>query len=381
MMEAQMLQPSETLEEGVRQHAAFLDGVKSEVAVLVSELTRTSRRNIARIESTCAKIDLMTRQYLVFLTGLNAIRVAAEDKADSQAAFLDIRRDWGALTSRTSLFRSELMRWHDVRGLVQAQVKPKRHKLYSPDDKLARTTLSQVLASDDVFSWLHALFSPYPQSAEAKEQGCFPDIGLSNSEFHAHMHAAYRLFLAMRASPPARFLDVGCGAGLKVYAAVRYFEEATGFDFDPAYVTAGERFLGLDPAANTSIFQQDALTFDGYGDFDVIYFYRPISDDRRLIDMERRIAEGARPGTILIAPYLGFADRFATYGCGRVAGAVYLTRTAQTRAEFWRRKAETIGPYIVKPDDSPLKSVWSPIFDASRANGYDLPSRYKKPTY
>lgn len=376
-----MLQQSESIEDGFRQLDGFRGQARSNVAALVEELGKSTRRNVGRIESTCAQIDLLIRQYTSFLTQLNAHRVDMEGRAGSTAAVVDLRRDWGVLTARTNLFRTELTRWHEVRGLVQVHTRPKRRPLYSPDEKLSDITMSQVLASDDVFSWFHAIFSPFDQSEQAQEQDCFPDIGLSNSDFHAHMHAAYRLFLAMAKPRPARFLDVGCGAGMKVYSALRYFEKASGFDFDPAYVEAGKRFLSLDPKAETEIFQQDALTYDGYDAFDVIYFYRPISDNRRLIEMETRIAKQAQPGTILVAPYVTFGHRFEAHGCGRVAGSVYLAQTPQKTADSWRRKAERVGHVITKDDDSPLKTIWTPIFEVSRANGYDLPGRYKKPKY
>jgi hypothetical protein len=40
-----------------------------------------------------------------------------------------------------------------------------------------------------------------------------------------------------------------------------------------------------------------------------------------------------------------------------------------------------MGPYIVKPDDALLSSVWDPLLVVSRANGFDIPDRYKKPRY
>lgn len=215
----------------------------------------------------------------------------------------------------------------------------------------------------------------------AREQACFPDIGLPNSDFHAHMHAAYRLSLAQKRQAPVRFLDVGCGGGLKVYSALRYFDKGYGFDLDEAYVDAGRRLFDMDDTVEGHVFADDALTFEGYGDFDVIYFYRPISDDALLHDLERRIAETARPETILIAPYITFPQRHEELGCGRVAGAVYLANTSQKKADAWRRKAERIGVHVHKPEPPGLQSIWTPLIALSRANGHDFPHRHKKPRY
>jgi SAM-dependent methyltransferase len=380
--ETRMPQQPGTLEPYLKELDWYRANTAQEVAVLVSELSKSSRRNVAKIVSTCAKIDVLSRNYLGFMTQLNAARVGQENAAASRDELLNLRREWGVLTARSNQFRNELSRWHELRALVHLQMKPRRQKLYASETKIPLTTLSQMLASDDIFNWFHALFSPFPQSDAAKERGCFPDIGLANSDFHAHMHAAYRVLLTQKTrTEPSRFLDVGCGAGMKVYAALRYFDEAQGFDFDPAYVSAGQRFLSIDRQIDAKIFEQDALSFDGYDKFDVIYFYRPISQENMLIEMEQRIARTARPGTILIAPYRNFAGRFQDHGCGRVAGAVYLAKTSQKDADAVRRKAEQVGEYIIKSDDSPLTSVWSPIFQVSRANGYDLPRRYEKPRY
>lgn len=376
-----MLKSSDALDGFYQQFEAFRAGLQDEVAKLAAEIEKTGRRNQSAIAASCATIEAAVRDYQVFMTRVNAVRIQEEAQAESTEDLLEKRREWGAATARTNLFRGELNRWHDVKDLVHTQSKVRRQKLYSDDSKLPATTAAQLLASDDVFNWLHAIFNPSPQTEEAREYGCFPDIGLSNADFHAHLHAAYRVCLARRQAAPIRFLDVGCGAGLKVYSALRYFDEAQGLDLDPAYIEAGKRFLAMDQKANAKVFEQDALSFDGYDAFDVIYFYRPMSDDRMLVELEKSIADAARPGTVLVAPYVGFSERHADLGCGKVAGSVYLADTSQKEADAWRRKAERTGHFIIKEQPSVPRTIWSPLFDVSRANGYDTPSGYRKPKY
>ncbi|MCK0149299.1 class I SAM-dependent methyltransferase [Marivita sp. S6314] len=353
----------------------------TEVDRIVQELTKTSRRNTSTLHAASTTIDGLCRDYQTFMMQVSALRVREEATCSDRGDLLSMRHAWGEVTARTGLFQQEINRWREYRELVHQQIKPKRTKLYHPDEKLHGNTLSQTLASDDIFDKLHAMINPQPQSDAASDHACFPDIGLSNSVFHQHLHAAYRLLLAQRRQGPIRFLDVGCGAGLKVYTALRYFDEAQGFDFDAGYVEAGKRFLALDNEANAEIFEQDALTYDSYADFDVIYFYRPARDFDVLSEMEDRIVDLSKPGTVLIAPYERFSSRFEDLGCGQVDGHVYLSHTSQRQADVWRRKAELIGQYVLKDPESPLRTIWSPIADVSRQNGYDLRGAYKKPRY
>lgn len=376
-----MLKPSDALEEIHQQFAALRGRFVSEIAKIASELERPSRNKAATISASSALIDAACRDYQAFMTRVNAVRVHEEAQAENHAELLNKRREWGAATAQTNLFRNEVNRWYEVKSLVFSQVKPRRHKLYADEAKLPPAAMAQMLASDDVFTWLHRVLNSAPQSEDAKEQGCFPDIGLSNSDFHAHMHAAYRLSLAQKRQAPVRFLDVGCGGGLKVYSALRYFDKGYGFDLDKGYVEAGQRFFAMDEEAEGHIFENDALTFEGYGDFDVIYFYRPISDEALLCDLERRIADNARPGTILVAPYITFPQRHESLACGHVAGAVYLAKTSQKEADAWRRKAERIGVYVQKPESPAPQSIWAPLIEMSRASGHDFPHRHKKPRY
>lgn len=362
-----------------------LDGfdgrLKGFIQKLGVELKKPARRNFRQIDFLCTEIDRLTRDYLLFLTDMNNARAAQEASASSPDERMDIKRIWGVASARTNLFRLQINRWATIRGLVQEQRKSKQQPLYPPQAKLAQTTYTQMGASDDVFHWLHAMLNPSEQSDAARDHACFPDIALSNSEFHEHLHAAYRVILAQRRDEPVRFLDVGCGGGLKVLTAFRYFPETHGFDFDPAYVDAANDLLAKDDGLSYRVFEHDALTFEGYGDYDVIYFYRPISEESLLIEMEQAIAAQARPGTVLVAPYVSFPARHEALGCGHIGGAVYVAGMSQKQANSLRIKAERMGPYIVKPDNAPLSSVWDPLLDASRSNGFDIPDRYKKPRY
>lgn len=376
-----MLKPSDALRDIQQKYALFRGRFTAEIAKIIAELERPSRNRSVTISTASALIDAAARDYQAFLAQVNAIRVQEEAQAETQHDLLNKRREWAVTTTQTNLFRNEINRWYEVKSLVQAQVKPRRQKLYPDETKFPPSVTAQMMASDDVFTWLHALLNTAQQSDDAKAQGCFPDIGLTNSDFHAHMHAAYRVRLAQARPVPVRFLDVGCGGGLKVYSALRYCDKAYGFDLDEGYVEAGRRLLAMDKAADANIFAADALTFPGYGDFDIIYFYRPLSDESLLCQLEQRIAEHARPGTILVAPYITFPQRHADLGCGHVAGAVYLAKTSQKKADAIRRKAERTGVFVRKEEPPGVSSIWTPLIEVSRANGHDFPHRHKKPRY
>jgi len=90
-----------------------------------------------------------------------------------------------------------------------------------------------------------------------------------------------------------KFLDVGCGIGTKALLASHFFD-AYGLEINPPYAQKAIKLLG-----NDKIIQDDALKFDKYGDFDVIYAYQPMLNSLKLFD---KIAEQAKPNAI----FLGF---------------------------------------------------------------------------
>lgn len=222
-----------------------------------------------------------------------------------------------------------------------------------------------------VFTRAHSAINPVAQAAKAADLGCFPDIPLNAGRFLVNAHLAYRVLLARKQERPFRFLDVGCGGGVKVVLAADLFDRTEGLEFDPGYVEVALRTLAAMRAARSAIMQADGLTFEGYGDFDVIYFYQPMVDFDGLHLLERRIVETAQPGTVLIAPYDGFLTRAADLGCAQLCDAVFILGLDEAGADQLRADVARIGPDIVNPDlRLPTHAGWlRPLWLACQANG------------
>lgn len=101
---------------------------------------------------------------------------------------------------------------------------------------------------------------------------------------------------------PVSFLEVGCAQGRNLLIArnarILNIDRLAGFDLNPNMVAGGQEQLGLGDA----LFVQDALSYD-YGDFDVVFSYRPISYNPLQEQLEARMARTMRRGAYLIAPY------------------------------------------------------------------------------
>ena len=93
-------------------------------------------------------------------------------------------------------------------------------------------------------------------------------------------------------------LDVGCGKGVVLKEAAKFpFERIAGIELQEELVrTAGKNFRILGLEKRISCMQADALDFDGYGEFDVFFFFNPFSEEvfGRVIDrvLESRKSDG-----------------------------------------------------------------------------------------
>lgn len=99
------------------------------------------------------------------------------------------------------------------------------------------------------------------------------------------------------------FLDAGCGVGnILIYAySLGMFSKIMGLELDAqTYEYAKILVNGGDTNHYAWVLQQDILTFDKYGDFDVIYYYCPFSDVEKESEFESLVEEQAKVGAIII---------------------------------------------------------------------------------
>lgn len=236
-----------------------------------------------------------------------------------------------------------------VQEALQQVHRGAQRPLYPPLPSRRDVLRSRHDVMDATLMALHHMINPAPQSDAAEALGCFPDIPLGSADFTAHAHAAYRVALAQHRRAP-RFLDVGCGGGMKMLLASAFFDRAEGLDFDPAYVRAAQTAFSRMQVTRCRAFEANALTFEGYADYEVIYFFQPMSDNDGLCALEDRILAKARPGTILIAPYQKFLRRWPGLDCSQIEDAVYVTGIDAAAAAALHREARRIGPEVLSPD-------------------------------
>ena len=106
------------------------------------------------------------------------------------------------------------------------------------------------------------------------------------------------IFQTLDFSRCRNLLDVGCGKGVVLKEAAKFpFERIAGIELQEELVrTAGKNFRILGLERRISCMQADALDFDGYGEFDVFFFFNPFSEEvfGRVIDriLESRKSDG-----------------------------------------------------------------------------------------
>jgi SAM-dependent methyltransferase len=274
------------------------------------------------------------------------------------------------MARRVKAMRGRLRAWSRVLEALHQIERRRTFPLLDRGGHLLDISATQRAIADRSFTQVHRAVNPQVQAASAGDLGCFPDIALSVTLFTEIAHLAYRILLARKARRPARFLDVGCGGGLKVVIAAQFFDRAEGIEFDPGYAeTARRTFAALD-ARRCSVIEGDALAFAGYGDYDVIYLYRPMRNDALQAALEARIVAMARPGTVILAPF-GTMDLQAE-GCRPIQSAVFVAGISAAEAEGLRRETLRMGPHVASPERPlPRDLGWlSPLWLACEANGF-----------
>ncbi len=252
--------------------------------------------------------------------------------------------------------------WDEIGCIVKRHQDPVRTPLL-----VLRPPRRQDPLLTQIYEALHRLANPATQDPAAYTCGSYADIALPIAPFDLLMSAAYRVGLARSPRRALRFLDVGCGGGTKVFAATRYFAQADGLELDPGYADAARRTLNRLGPTRSEIIKADALCFDRYADYDVIYFYRPLKSDLQLAELERRILETARPGTILVAPHDAALAARPGMVCTQLEGPIFVTGLTPPEAIRLKQDAEATGIEILSRSAHRSFDTghWAPILDAA----------------
>ena len=151
-------------------------------------------------------------------------------------------------------------------------------------------------------------FTNVTQSKKAKKKGCFEYIALDSKQFLREMHKARTILNVLEPDDDeGRFLDVGCGVGTKVILANQIFSHASGLEFDKAYHKIASSLAESGMAWGCEFIQSDAMKFDRYDEYNVIYLYRPMRDATKQTRLEKRIAKECCEDTLIVAHLCEFA--------------------------------------------------------------------------
>ena len=91
-----------------------------------------------------------------------------------------------------------------------------------------------------------------------------------------------------------KFLDVGAGIGTKMLLAREIFGlDVTGIERVPAYIKVARDH-------DLMVIERDAAGWDGYGDYDLVYFNRPFFDQGLQERLEQHIWNTMKPGAVVV---------------------------------------------------------------------------------
>ena len=339
--------------------------VEAEMAVPIATLAALldqppARWDATAIGQTWARVDALRPS---LQKQSKTLAGARRDKPQDRAGRVRKRAE----ISAHQRLRHDLGLWNTMKEIILRHAKAPS----SPLDLTLRRNHGDRL-DHMIYTALHRLANAEDHSDAGQSAGHFSDIAMPIKSFDLMMGAAFRLMAARGRTQGLRFLDIGCGGGTKVLAATRYFDQCSGLEYDAGFAAAAQKTLaGLAPAAR--VIHGDALAYDGYGECDVIYAYRPITEDARLADLYARVVAQARPGTLLIAAY-------GTYPAlrpeipieaGHVIGPIYAPGLSTEAARTWRDDAAYTDPLEASRPLGAFRSdsLWQPILQVARYVG------------
>ena len=100
-----------------------------------------------------------------------------------------------------------------------------------------------------------------------------------------------------RASRP-KFLDIGCGIGNIVLLAHSAGYSANGLEYDPKTYKVAKSIC---KPTGSKIFKGDMNKFRRYGEYDVLYYYKPMSNNDDMHKFACKLIRKMKPGAHVIA--------------------------------------------------------------------------------
>ena len=150
----------------------------------------------------------------------------------------------------------------------------------------------------------------YLSSGEGAKKAYYKYIPLSFTTFISMIQ---RSAFYLKGNYPRKFLEVGSGNGLKLIAAAAILEHYSFRIFHGIEVLKGQiKFAnnlvkkvkdgyGFDANVDCKSFYCDAFNFTHYSDYDLIYYYCPISDSELEAKLECLIEKNMKSGSLLVA--------------------------------------------------------------------------------
>ena len=342
---------------------ARLADLSGQIAQLLVE--RDPSAFAPHVDRVWTQMKALEHPYRQALAALSQPAVAARVSARNPLA--------GGQVRQAARYGGERVRlWPRVEALLSRVLAPHHAPLVTEASRQVRGR--EDGAVNNLMRILAAAANPEADRQSEAMAGSYADISLSGAYFLDLCSAAYRVALAQGRPRPVRFLDIGSGGGSKLVAASSYFEDVTGLEYNPDYVRRSRHWLDSVGAEDLALIEGDALAFEGYGDFDVIYFYRPLREPSLQAEMEERVVRQARPGTIVIAVLTVALHGMDAPVCARLSNAIFVTGTDAESLSDFRQRAERIGPDVGLHDPTLQERAgfWVPILDAARRRGFEL---------
>lgn len=350
------------------QFEALAREVYAQGEIIAFELDRRPHMDVMRIKVAETAISWQIHLFYPLHQRFVAAGHAAA-KAAGHVPTAQLLPDWMMLQHEVARLRFALNKWNRIQVLIGRQSPPQRRSLVGRPANAGEAHVTALRANDALVERLQRVLNPREQTEEAEANGCYDDVPLPQSAFASLMTASARLLKAQGKHDGIRFIDVGCGGGLKVVSALEFFGEATGLEVDPAYAKSARKLVKAVDDPRARIVEGDALEFGAFDQFDIVFLFRPIRDPERMRALEQKITRTVQPGTLLVAPYEDFLHQSAELGCAPVIDQVFLAGGSKRSAASLRRRAEWIGPNVTS-STPPLVDLWHPIEMASHRLGF-----------